>query len=181
VHVTTKSYGRSFYAYVAYDGNFTGTVDGKRHIAAHFAVVKIDNEASPSTVASRVYPPSSARFDAFGSTATASVYSGAVGWFYYSQEDAFGNSAPCATTYQGQTTTGGGVSGTWIGHLLDSGFPTVSTSGQDYVGIVKRGLPGGNLFPSWHREVVTSGSGPGCLSCLGTTYTSAIYGEQVIP
>ena len=62
-------------------------------------------------------------------------------------------------------------------------FPTVKfipTHGLgDYVGIVRRGIPGGTLFPSWAEPIVTTGGG--CSSCLGSSYGERVMGVTVTP
>jgi len=149
---------------------------------ANLAIVDITNEANPVFAAYPLsYPSSFSGFDVFGSISTASFYTNSVGWFYYSQGNPSGYSDPCSTSYVGQTNTSLGISGTWTTQVIDSGFPTLKLEGADYVGIVKRGLPGGSLFPTWHRAVSTSGAGFGCAYCLGGTRTLAIYGAEVVP
>ncbi len=186
VHVATKrvTVGRTIncYAYVAYDSLFED-VDGYARMRANLKVANITSETGV-TIVNTLQAPSSfqARYSNFGSIATAAEFGSGAGWFYYSQGNFFNMSDPCATQYVGQTNTNNGLSGTWTLQTLDSGFPTLQVGGADYVGIIKRGLPGGTLFPTWHRAVPFSGSG-NCISCsaAGGQYSLAIYGSQVTP
>jgi hypothetical protein len=179
VHVATK-FNRpgTAYAYVAYDR----TVDffGAYHLEANMAIVDITNENSPFIVSTHHYPNIFDVFSAFGSVVSATYYGTNVGWFYYTQGNAQGQSDPCHTSFVGRTHTNKGIGGIWTQQTLASNFPTLKISGADYVGIVKRGLPGGSLFPTWHQAKASSGIGP-CISCQTTNYAVGIFGAQVIP
>jgi hypothetical protein len=183
VHVATKLSGGQCYAYIAYDSNFLGVFDGKTHMRANFAIVNITSETSPVLAVPIMRHPSDtgAQYNSYGSICTASAYTNSVGWFYYSDSDVFGYSNPCSTSYEGKTNTNLGISGSWTDQTLDSGFPALKLNGADYVGIIKRGLPGGSLFPSWHRAITTEGVGYGCTSCQGLTYTLTTYATEVVP
>jgi hypothetical protein len=186
VHVTTKASWTDgqCYAYVAYDSNFNNVFTGVRHMRANLAVVNITSETAPFLAASTLrYPSNLDVFDAFGSTSSANEFTDGVGWFFYSQSNAEGYSDPCQTSYIAFThpDRGLGPSWTWSSNVLDDGFPTLRTYGADYVGIVKRGFPGGILLPTWHRPVVSTGTNYGCVMCGGTKYSRGIFAEQVTP
>jgi hypothetical protein len=183
VHVATKQSAGVCYAYVAYDSSYTSSSDAKTYMRANFAIVNVTNEQSPSLVIPTMrYPTStSAQYNAFGSVSTASYYTDSVGWFYYKQGSTSGVNDPCNTYYQGQTNNSLGTSGTWTDQFLDSHIKTLRLNGADYVGIVRRGLPGGYFFPTWHRAVGTTASGDGCATCLGASHTLAIYASRIIP
>jgi len=66
--------------------------------------------------------------------------------------------------------------------VIDGPFPIMhlpQASGLgDYVGIVKRGLPGGYLFPTWARPEKTSEL---CTLCQGGRYRKRIYATRILP
>ncbi len=163
---------------MAYDS--TINVLGSQHIQANLVIVDITNENNPSIVAARSYPNAFDGFSAYGSVVSATYYGTNVGWFYYTQGNAQGQSDPCHTSFVGQTNTNKGISGAWNPVTLASGFPTVRIQGADYIGIVKRGLPGGSLYPTWHQPKVSSGIGP-CIVCSGQSYAVGTFGSQVVP
>jgi hypothetical protein len=133
--------------------------------------------------ASDVHGAPSNAYNAFSSISTASYWTpGNVGWFFYRQvADA------CLTYFMGQTDTHFGTGGTLSGITLDGPFPTMRFSEAygmgDYIGIIKRGLPGGYLFPTWARPVQTPASGAACVPCNSAPvlWDLAIYSSQVTP
>ncbi len=156
---------------------------------ANLAIVDLGNgtiNETPQVLATRVYPSSFGQFDAFASITTASLFSTGVGWFFYAQEEnrSSGVSNPCKTIYIGQTHANLGLDANWIDRDLDTAtpFPTLFKGGADYVGIIKRGLPGGDLFPTWHRAALSSGA---CATCNAATppgpYALGIFGVNVTP
>jgi hypothetical protein len=66
--------------------------------------------------------------------------------------------------------------------VIDGPFPTMLFNEAfgigDYIGIIKRGLPGGYFFPTWARPVTTSAT---CVACQGSQQSLAIFGTQVLP
>jgi len=175
--VATKYASGQCYAYVGYDSLYTNFF-GFQYMRANLAIVNITSEGAPFlAVATQRFPSTTQNaFSAFGSISTASLYTNSVGWFFYSQA-----AGPCNTSYVGYTNRNLGLTGRWAAQSVDTGFPTLKAGGADYVGIVKRGLPGGSLFPTWHRAVPSTGTNSGCVSCLGANYSVAIYGSQVTP
>jgi len=57
-------------------------------------------------------------------------------------------------------------------------FPGIHGLG-DYVGIIKRGLAGGYLFPSWSLSTQTTDTG--CVACEGAYWSLATHGARVSP
>ncbi len=57
------------------------------------------------------------------------------------------------------------------------GFPIIWTG--DYVGIIKRGLPGGYLYPTWTQPIQTASS---CVACNNGYYNDGrVMGARVLP
>jgi hypothetical protein len=183
VHVATKydsTYG-ACYAYVAYDASET-TGDGQTHLRAHLSIVDMTSEPGAYVITNF----SSTSFDGvadndFGSIVTANEFNRNVGWFYYHQI----NGNACNTTFTGATSTNLGFPGgmTALGPISGP-FPTMHFFGihgiGDYIGIIKRGLPGGYLFPTWAEPVATSAT---CVQCGSSMqqYSLAIKGTQLTP
>jgi len=179
--------GPGCYAYVAYDS--TCTSGGGSHTRAHFDIIDItleNNVFIPTACPNGQCLYTSSACDAtntdndFGSISTASAFSSNVGWFYYHQPSA--NS--CATTYRGRGDT---TMGSQMTKFFDTApFPTLDFSNGnfsglgDYWGIIKRGLPGGSLYPTWTQPTPIT-NGTSCVSCLGSQWSMGVVGQQVTP
>jgi hypothetical protein len=167
IHVATKWIGGSTcYAYVAYDSLSNGTM------AANLRIVDISVEGE---LASKQSYSWAGNGNSFGSIVSASEFTPNVGWFFYWQTpDA------CNTHILAGTDASNGSNLAY--HLIDGPFPTMRFAEAfglgDYIGIIKRGLPGGYLFPTWSKPVQTASS---CVSCESTSYALGIFGTQVIP
>jgi hypothetical protein len=124
--------------------------------------------------------------DDFESVSTASQFSQNVGFFYYHQP---GGDA-CSTSFTGQVSNNLALTSTTPAGTLSVNpsspgsfgtFPTMGFAGMagmgDYVGIVKEGLPGGYLYPSWSQPVNSSAS---CVSCQGAQRSLAIFATRVL-
>ena len=178
--------GPGCYAYVAYDSSCTS--GGGNHMRAHFDIVDITQESNvfiPTACPNGQCLYTSSACDGvntdndFGSISTANAFTSNVGWFYYHQPSA----NACTTTYKGRGDT---TMGSQMATIFQTGsFPSVLFSNDsfaglgDYWGIIKRGLPGGSLYPTWTQPIpMTSGT---CVSCLGSQWSMAVMGQQVTP
>src|SRR5439155_19492042 len=116
--------------------------------------------------------------DEYESVSTANYFTEGVGWFYYSQTN------PCSTYFGGLTDTALGlVSMTSLGAIAGP-FPTLRSQAAfgmgDYVGAIKRGLPGGYLFPTWTQPITTTYANA-CIPCQSLKKNVAIFGTRVTP
>ncbi len=186
VHVATKydPATGSCYAYAAYDK--ACSANGATYMQSNFAVVNITSEAAPVVVQNYNSGScsGSSPFNTFMSVSTANEFTGGVGWFFYMQppRTRYSVGGPCNTYFVGYTDTALGLSSMSYAGALAGPFPTMRFDAAhgmgDYVGAVKRGLPGGYLFPTWAQPVPTSAS---CVSCQTQQWSLAVYGATVLP
>jgi hypothetical protein len=192
------------YAYMAYDSKcLIDAGDGVAHIKSNLQVLDITNESAIALKASYISSSclTSASNEFMGTTTASTYIRGNVGWFYYQEPvGSNGHTDPCHTVFVGQTSTSFGLSslsnpieisqaagaapGT-IGSFPMNRFPSPSGGPGDYIGIIKSGIPGGYLFPTWSQGLVTSASCPNLPSCTvdgaSHTYNMSIWGAEVMP
>jgi hypothetical protein len=183
VHVSTKvDYNGTCYAYLAYDSSNTAS-DGHTYFKSKLDVVDITSDTAPNLLKGWISYATSSTNNTFQSTSTGSTdMAGGVGWFWYNQRS--GNA--CDTIYEGATDANFAITNTSYTGTIDGPFKTVLTGGTDglgdYVGIIKRGLAGGSLFPSWSRPVYEPVMfNPPCLTCQSSPYRVVINGAEVTP
>ena len=177
VHLSVKYLSGVCRLALAYESSEVAS-DGFYYEKAHFAIVDVTNEAAPALIATgNSSLPQYARNE-FEPTVSFNQYTNGFGFFYYQQL----NGNPCTTVFRGATnTTLGGGTRYSVGPFT-SAFPVIrfqTAAGLgDYVGIIRTGLPGGYLFPSWAEPVATSAV---CRTCQGVSYSNRVMGVRVTP
>ena len=159
-------------AYVSYD-----YVDGRAtprrfHSALH--VVDITNEAKPALLREMTTsaPPGG---QTFNSTPTVSAYTRGAGWFFYLDDGTH-----CQTSFTGYVDQNLFLTSQRPVLLSPQPFPTFGGTVVlgDYVAAIRRGLPGGYLFPTWSQPVQTGAS---CSKCRSASWNTRILGAPVLP
>jgi hypothetical protein len=142
-------------------------------------IVDITNESSPFRARRWISSSASSTWNDFAPTVSVNDFTENVGWFMYRQR----NGDPCDTIYDGAVDSAMALSSLAYGGVLSGPFPSITfgmTYGLgDYVGIVKRGLPGGYLYPSWSEPVASSAACP--VTCNGTSYSLGTFAARVLP
>lgn len=186
VHVATKfqaGTGRSF-AYVAYDELCGGGTSTGLQFTARLDIVDITNENAPQVVRSWAGSDCTSSDDeqTFMSTSTASLFSSNVGFFFYRMV----TGDPCYTIFTGMVDGSLGLAGMSSAGTISGPFPMMRfplfNGFTHYNGIVKGGLPGGYLYPSWTEPVPTSSNSGDCLKCqTNQRYNRRIMAARVLP
>lgn len=148
--------------------------DGHNYFKSHYQIYNIEDETDFTHRVTLDSNPDSTPGNDFGGLVSFNEFSASFGFFFYRQR--FND--PCDTAFVGRADESYGEGAmpmvAAIGH-----FPTFSWLG-DYVGIVRRGLPGGYLFATWAEPIITSGGSP-CPMCLGDRWSNRIRGVRVHP
>jgi hypothetical protein len=159
-------------AYVSFD-YADGAIEPHR-FRSMLQIVDVTDESKPSVVRTMTTsaPPGGQTFNAIP---TASAFSRNAGWFFY-----FDDGSHCNTTFTGYVDSNLLLL-TQRPLLVSQGaFPTFGGTVVlgDYVAAIKRGLPGGYLFPTWSQPVPGPAS---CSKCQGRTYNTRGLGAPVLP
>jgi hypothetical protein len=176
VHIVTKYVASlappACLAYLAYDtttfGSSTQGTNNRYH--ARLTIFDITDESAPQ-VRFDFTVPSPAGGQTWMPTVSANSLTDDVGFFFYADDGTH-----CATTYAGYLASDPLMGGQAY-HTLSRPFPTWTTG--DYVGAIRRGLPGGYLFPTWLQ--MQSSPATCAVQCSGQGYQPQILGTEVLP
>jgi hypothetical protein len=168
-------------AYFAWDDSYTKLLPNGRRATRFRATLRILDITDESAPFPLFQTRSTFHFGAenhFGSIVAVNEFTSQVGWFFYRQR---GDKA-CDTVFQGLLSKSL-TFGSPVPVQLSNSFPTmvVHATMGDYVGTVRRGLPGGWLLASWAQPVPTTGSNPfgNCPPCGASRHSLVVEGTLV--
>lgn len=179
VHASVKVNGTQCLLALSYESPETAS-DGNLYEKGHWSIVNITNESAPSLITTRDSSASSFVRNEFEPTVSFNAYTNGFGFFFYRQA----NNNPCTTQFLGYTNVNLGQGAVTYAGPFTPNFPTMRFATAlglgDYVEIVRRGLPGGYLFPSWNEPVALN---PGlfCRACQGVEYSNRAMAARVTP
>ncbi len=172
VHMATKfdSGSGKTYLYVAYD--FVNTSISPQRFRAKLQIFDVTNETNPILVKTYLGPVNRAGTQStFHSVVSANFWTNNVGWFYYRN-----SGTDCSTTFEGAVDSNLMLTTSTPVIVQGTAFPSFNIG--DYIDVIKRGLPGGYLYPTWQQPVTDATA---CFSCNGVSYNSRIMGARVLP